>query len=222
MRTSPTFIPKRPDALANLIAAYPLAQVVSAHGDRIEATPLPLIAESAEDGTITSLIGHFARTNPQVAMLRESPRALIIFHGAHGYVSPSWMRDRSQASTWNFETVHFLADLTLQDEEADCAEAIEVLRRHLEDDHAEPWHANELGERYQRLLKGVVAFRATVLEARIKFKLGQNERDDVYEDIVTGLQASGNQDLAQAMETANGRCTHLLSQSASGDTTHAR
>jgi hypothetical protein len=65
-------------------------------------------------------------------------------------------------------------------------------------------------ERYPWLLRAVIGFRATVLESRIKFKLGQNERDDVYRDIVTGLQRTGNPRLAEAMENLNHRCPDLL------------
>ena len=48
-----------------------------------------------------------------------------------------------------------------------------------------------MGERYDRILRGIVPFRATVRAARPAFKLGQDERDDVYTDILAGLEADG-------------------------------
>jgi transcriptional regulator len=127
MRTSATFALSDQRDLALFIEKHPLAQVISATGDEIEATPLPLIAETDAAGIVVALIGHFARANRHGDMLRNSGRALCIFHGAHGYVSPSWMRDRTQAPTWNFETAHLLVDITFAQDEAETAQAIELL-----------------------------------------------------------------------------------------------
>jgi transcriptional regulator len=205
MRTSTLFEPPDPRALASFIGRHPLAQVISASGDDLEATPLPLIPEVDETGAVVALIGHFARANRHVDMLQQSGRALCIFHGAHGYVSPSWMRDRSQAPTWNFETAHLLVHITFAQNEGETARAIELLLDAMEGDAAGRWRSHELGDRYPRLLRGVIGFRAQVVAARVKFKLGQNERDDVYADIISGLQRRGNSPLAQAMESVNRR-----------------
>ncbi|MFP6682075.1 MAG: FMN-binding negative transcriptional regulator, partial [Gammaproteobacteria bacterium] len=57
--------------------------------------------------------------------------------------------------------------------------------------------------RYDQLIKHIVGFRAKVIDARIKFKLGQNEREDVYADILSGLEAAGQRGLADAMRRQN-------------------
>lgn len=89
MRTSKIFSLPDPGELARFIGANPLAQVVSWTGDAVEATPLPLVARTSAEGAVTSLIGHFALANPQVELVRRNPLSLLIFYGAHGYVSPS-------------------------------------------------------------------------------------------------------------------------------------
>jgi len=138
-------------------------------------------------------------------MIRRNPRAIVIFLGAHGYVSPSWMRDRSQAPTWNFETAHFVVDITLMNTTEEASATIERLLDHVETDGPQRWQSQELGGRHGRMLSGVVGFTATIAETRVKLKLGQNERQEVYEDIVLGLEASGNQRLAEAMKGASCR-----------------
>lgn len=210
MRTSAIFAPSDRRDLALFIEKHPLAHVVSASGDEIEATPLPLIAETDAAGGVVALIGHFACANRHVEMLRQTSRALCMFHGAHGYVSPSWMRDRTQAPTWNFETAHFVVDLTFAKHESETAKAIELLLDAMEGHAPTRWRSHELGERYDRLLRGVIGFRAKVIDTRVKFKLGQNERDDVFADIVAGLQRTGNASLAHAMVRANGQRQHLV------------
>ena len=206
MHTSTVFAPPNPHTVALFVRTNPLAQVVSWSGGDIEATPLPLVAQLDGTGAVRTLVGHFSRANRHVDILRSNSRALCIFVGAQGYVSPSWMRDRAQAPTWNFETAHFLVDVMLAQQESATAVAIESLLDQVEGDVATRWRSQELRERYPRLLRAVIGFRATVLETRVKFKLGQNERDDVYRDILAGLRLSGNSRLAEAMENFNHRC----------------
>lgn len=199
MRTSAAFTPT-PVAIRELVATHPLAQLVSMHDGAPVCTPLPLLLE--DDGAGQWLVGHFARANPQVAMLRRQPRALAVFTGPQGYVSPSWMRDRTQAPTWNFATVHFAVEVAF-DERSDATHAaLERLVAHMEHGRPSAWSVADLGERYRRLAGAVVAFRARVLSVEAKFKLGQNERSDVFDDIVAGLRATGQEHLAAAMEAA--------------------
>ena len=196
MKTSPLFTPAG-DQVDQLVARHPFAQFVSVHDGAPICTPLPLLLER-RDGEAW-LVGHFARANPQVAMLRQQPRALAIFMGPQGYISPSWMRDRTQAPTWNYATVHFDTEVEFEEEPDAIHVALEKLVGHMERDRPAAWSAADMGERYARLANAVLAFRARVLATHAKFKLGQNERDDVFIDILAGLQATGQRALADAM-----------------------
>jgi len=63
-----------------------------------------------------------------------------------------------------------------------------------------------MGLRYQSLAQRVIGFRANVRAIRAKFKLGQDERDDVFRDIVAGLGQSSDQDaLLEWMKLFNTR-----------------
>lgn len=186
-----------PGDIDRLVARHPFAQLVSSAAEGLVCTPLPLML--AHDGSDRWLVGHFARANPHVALLRDDPRALVVFMGAQGYISPSWMRDRTQAPTWNFETVHFDVEVSFDEGASAPHAALDGLVRHMERDRPDAWHAREMGPRYDRLAEAVIAFRARVLRTQAKFKLGQNERADVFEDILAGLRGVGDTALATAM-----------------------
>jgi transcriptional regulator len=196
MKSNRLFEPA-PDAIDRLVAAHPFAQLVSVDGDRPVCTPLPLLLERR--GGEACLIGHFARANPQVALLRRQPRALAVFMGAQGYVSPSWMRDRTQAPTWNYETVHFDVEVAFAEGEGAPHDALERLVAHMEQGRPGAWSSRDMGPRYEQLAKAVIAFRARIVATQAKFKLGQNERADVFEDILAGLERSGSFELLEAM-----------------------
>lgn len=201
MKTSPLFAATERQ-IEMLISRHPFAQLVSVCDGTPICTPLPLLLE--RNGEEAWLIGHFARSNPQVNMLRQQPRALAIFMGTHGYISPSWMRDRTQAPTWNYATVHLDVEVAFEDDQTAIDLALEKLVSHVENGRPQAWSALDMGERYARLASAVVAFRARVVGTNAKFKLGQNERADVFADIVQGLEATGQSELAALMQSAAG------------------
>jgi len=194
------FAPRTPEDVADLVLGHPLAFVVSADLDGPRSTLLPIRPKFGDDGEVVRLEGHFARRNPQLEAIRRDPRALILFLGPNGYVSPSWFADRSQAPTWNYASVQFLTELELYEDEPSLTEHLRDLIGANEAGRPGAWSIEETGERFQRLIRGIVGFRAAVVEARPKFKLGQDERDDVFADMMTGLRANGADALAQWMD----------------------
>src|SRR5947208_16242291 len=100
------FAPQSQEDIERLILEYPLAWVVSPGAD-LRATLLPLQAVK-DTGRMTGLIGHFARSNPQVPLLQREPRALIPFLGSKGYISSSWMTGPQPARTWNYVEPQFI------------------------------------------------------------------------------------------------------------------
>ncbi|ATQ43685.1 FMN-binding negative transcriptional regulator [Caulobacter mirabilis] len=171
----------------DLVREYPMAWLVSG-GEAFAATPLPLLPDLDGDGRLVGLTGHMARANPHVARLRERPRAYVLFQGSHGYISPSWFRDRSRAPTWNYAILKIEADIVF--DPAGVDEALQRLVETMEKDRPRPWSADEMGPRYERLRRGVVAFQARIVSLAGRFKLGQDEPDEVYEDIMAEVGGS--------------------------------
>ena len=201
MRISAMFIPD-PSEVDALVAAFPMAELVSTSAKGLTATPLPLLLERDANSS-PKLLGHFARSNPHAAALEASPEALVIFMGPHGYISPSWFADRTQAPTWNFATVHMKVRITMDHSPAASREAVDRLTEHMERDRPRAWSVMDMGARYEQLLPHVIAFRAEVLDIQAKFKLGQNERPDVLEDALEGVCREGDTALETAMRRAN-------------------
>lgn len=191
------FAARTPHDIERLVLAHPLAWVVAA-GDAPVATLLPLRPVVGPDGVIVRLRGHFARSNPQLARLRRSPTALILFLGPHGYISPSWMSDRTQAPTWNYASVQFDVELQFFEDAAQLETLLRDLIGTMEQGRDRPWHQEEMGARYARLAQGIVGFDAVVRDERAKFKLGQDENETTFREIERHLAGSG-QDSAELL-----------------------
>lgn len=191
------FVPRKTGDVAALIAAHPLAWIVSNGPDAFVSTPLPLLAECDAEGRVVALFGHFAKRNPQVAALETDPRAAILFQGAQGYVSPRLISKPAWGPTWNYAVVRFETEVTFVPGET--LSAVERLGAHLEGTGPDAWTVAEMGARAAPMLEHIVAFRAQVLSEHATFKLGQDESAQTFEEIVARHSDAA---LADAMRDA--------------------
>lgn len=177
--------------LARLVAEQPFAWLVSAGGADACFTPLPLRAEFDASGALRVLRGHLARRNPHVARLRRDPSALALFIGPHGYVSPGWLDDRTQAPTWNYAAAAVELRMETLEDDASIADELGALVAMMEAGRERAWRLSEMGERYARLATGVTALRGEVVAVHATFKLGQDERPHDFAQILSGLEGEG-------------------------------
>lgn len=204
------FAPRSDADLLRLVQQQPLAWVVSgcAAEDNFRSTLLPILVETDVDGRIERLVGHFARSNDQYKLLMQNPRAVMLVLGTNGYISPSWMQDKTQAPTWNYASVQFFVDVEFFDEPEAIEDHLRELVNTMEKQApraatAAAWKVDDMGARYGSLAQRVIGFRAKVRHVRARFKLGQDERDDVFADIMTGLAQGGRAELHTWMRDFN-------------------
>jgi transcriptional regulator len=193
-----SFEPRTEADLLQLIEEYPLAWVVSVGSSGYGATPLPMLAEPRPDGKIASLLGHFALSNPHVAMLRSAPQATVLFMGPQGYISPELVTKPGWAPTWNYAVAQF--DVQIELLPGENARALEKLVHWMERDRRVPWTIARMGDRYDLMVKQILAFRAHVRRARGRFKLGQDETPQTRTEVLKKL---GNADLVRWMADFN-------------------
>ena len=158
-----------------------------------------MLLETDDSGRPISLLGHFAKSNPQVERIRAESRTLFLFTGPQGYISPEFVTTtRNWGPTWNYAQARIVADVAF--DEALNDDALEKLVDKMEQERRNPWTRAELGPRYDRMKRAIIAFRAPIVSIEAKFKLGQDERDEVFSDIVSGLDPGG---LAEWMRRFN-------------------
>src|ERR1022692_2984821 len=63
--------------------------------DLVTASPEPRITHipsflDRSAGQYGTIYGHISRQNPQMKSLENGDRAVIVFHGPHSYISPTW------------------------------------------------------------------------------------------------------------------------------------
>ncbi|WP_132911005.1 FMN-binding negative transcriptional regulator [Sphingomonas sp. BK235] len=196
------FSPRRPGDLAKVIDQEVLGLVVTHDEKGFVSTPLPLLAEVDATGEVRALIGHFARANPHVDRATRTPRALVSFMGPHGYISPKMVSKSGWAPTWNYRLAQFDVEIEFADEVASGDTAIRRLVSFMEGAEATDWSVDRVGARYRDLVSRVIAFRAKVISSAGRFKLGQDEDEETFVEIVSAMRDSA---LAEVMLNQRGR-----------------
>ncbi len=194
------YVPKHfaMDALAEqhaLIEACDFGVVISCGADGLFATHIPLLLKR-DEGRLGTLYGHLARGNPHVGLLGAP--ALVVFSGPHAYVSPTWYSDRSiNVPTWNYVAVHCTGTPVATGGDQ-LAHLSEMATRY---EGSQGWSTRELKpEIAEAMPKGVVAFRMEIATIEGKAKLSQNKLRGERERVIKGLQAAGEERLAQLMQ----------------------
>jgi transcriptional regulator len=196
------FAPKSEEQVLRLVLGNPLAWVVSLDEGALRATPLPLRPRVA-DGRIVALEGHLPRNHAQCLALQRDSRALILFSGPQGYISPSWVSDRTWAPTWNYAVAQFVVNVVFDESPARLDAHLNDLVDAMEHGRPGAWRVPEMGARYETLRRRIIPFEATVVEQRAKFKMGQDERDVIFADITSALGRSDPDGLLAWMKELN-------------------
>ncbi len=86
----------------------------------LRITHIPSVLDRST-GAFGTIVGHIAAANDQAQAIAAGERAVVVFRGPHGYVSPGWLvseAGRRGVPTWNFAVVHASGRLTPVDEPA--------------------------------------------------------------------------------------------------------
>lgn len=184
-------------ALDALLARDAFVTVISQHEGAPFASHLPVLYR--REGDRVRIRGHWARANPQWRAIAEQT-VLLIGHGPHTYVSPTWYADPANSvPTWNYTVAHVYGRIVLIDEPAALAELVAELAETYERALGSDWRfpASAPGTRHE--LAGIVGFELLAERIEIKHKLNQHHDADSVRGAVRGLRATGQ---AQAGEIA--------------------
>jgi len=180
-------------AVLEFMRTYDFATIVSPSPEGLVTSHVPLLVR--QSGPTLLVVGHVARANHHWRLMDGTTLAVAIFHGPHGYVSPTWYATAPAVPTWNYGVVHAHGAPVADDDEAFAQGVVEELVRRYEGDRPDSWRAQSLpADFYGRLLRGIVAFRMPVARLDGKFKLGQNRSAEDRRRVIAALERDGSRE----------------------------
>lgn len=173
----------------DLIERFSFGTLVTAQaGAAPVATHLPFVLRR-EQGELGTLVAHVARANPQWRTF-VTTEALVIFQGAHAYVSPSWYASSPNVPTWNYAVAHAYGVPRVVEDEIQVRAALRELV-HQHEDHREPAWKMDLPEDYLAgMMRGIVAFELPIKRLEGKLKMSQNRAPADRDGAIAALSAS--------------------------------
>jgi transcriptional regulator len=170
----------------DFIGQHPFAFLsgCSAAGEPV-ATQVPVFIEHRGDALFLS--GHLMKGTDHHRAFGQNPAALCVFTGPHTYVSATLYSNTSQASTWNYISVHVRGTLRFLGGEA-LEAVLQKTSLHFEGGKDSSTVYENLPRDYrERLNKAIVAFEVEVSSIHPIFKLSQDRDHESYRTITKSL-----------------------------------
>lgn len=157
-------------SLLALAGTYPFATLITCRESDPVVSHLPLLVDPGRG----VLRGHLARENPQFEQLAANSKVLAIFHGPHGYVSPSVYAEQPSVPTWNYVVVHAHGRARVVDERG----LQSILDQSVSRFDASDWRLYTGEEFLRPMLDAIVGFEIDLERLEGKWKLSQNRSPD--------------------------------------------
>ena len=154
--------------------------------DGEKPTASHLLMEVAEAGGKLFVNGHMSKANPLWKTFEKTSEALVIFHGPHTYISPTWY-NHVNVPTWNYQAVHVYGSPRVV---TDYNETCNILSRLILRNEGNPSYRLETlpQDFVEKEVRGIVAFQIEVTQIEANYKLSQNRGDEDYHTIVAQLE----------------------------------
>ncbi|MDD2814980.1 MAG: FMN-binding negative transcriptional regulator [Thiotrichaceae bacterium] len=187
--------------MQQLICDYPLGCVITRHAEEINANHVPLMLLS-EPLPLGRLQGHVARANPLLREVQNNPEVLVIFQGAQSYISPAWYPSKRETHqvvpTWNYTAVHAYGSVRLIEDAPWLKSHLAAMTTQHESLFPEPWKLTDAPADYlEKMLKAIVGIEIQITKLQGKWKVSQNRSHQDQQGVIEGLQAEGNQEMAE-------------------------
>jgi len=175
-----------PDILYPFVKDHNFGTVFSQTKNGPVATHLPFIVNREED----ILIAHFARENKHWQHITQGEELLIVFQGPHGYISPSWYKEKNTVPTWNYAAVHVYGTPVITHDLDELRKMVDSLTHHHEQNIDSDWDYEAAHKKRDQLIKGIVGLSVHVNRMEGQFKFNQNRSQEDRVEVIKALEKS--------------------------------
>jgi transcriptional regulator len=160
----------------------------------LRITHIPVLLDR-ETGAYGKVFGHVSRQNPQSQTFDGRNNAVIVFHGPHGYISPSWYAKTGSVPTWNFAAVHATGRPRAITEKTALHDLLARLIDKFEKYQGSGYDFSKLPDSHvSQLMGGIIGFEMQIESLEGKFKLGQERGDEDKKGVLEHLRQAAKRE----------------------------
>lgn len=167
-------------------------------GSEPMASHLPFILDESR-GEPGIILGHMAKANDQWRYA-DGQQVLVVFHGPHSYVSPTWYQEKDTVPTWNYVAVHASGVFKAVEDRAGLEDIVGRITDYYEASQPQPWQADFNTEYADQMMKRIVAFEIEITRLQGKWKLNQNHPEHRRRLVAEQLASLGGDNDRQIAE----------------------
>lgn len=165
--------------------------LVSRNDGRLTGSHIPMLLKK-DEGQNGFLYGHIAGANHQRINAEED--VLVIFPGAHKYISSSWYETNQSVPTWNYLSVHIYGKIKFTESREEKEKIVRDVVEYFEEENSS-YNVDDLKPEYfEGLLKGITAFKIEIVSFEGKKKLSQNHGEERRQRIISKLDSMDDDD----------------------------
>jgi len=170
---------KDKDRIIQFIEDNSFADLITFHDGSLSSNKVPFFYDKEKN----VLFGHFGRSNPQLIDVEKTNEVLVIFSGAHAYISPQWYESENGVPTWNFQTIQVRGTASIVDDK-ELIEILAKLSKFHESQLPNQWTMSKLDpEKRNKMLQMITGFKIEITDIKFKEKMSQirdlNDRKSV-------------------------------------------
>lgn len=190
MYKSAVFTTENQNEVLDFMNQNAFVTLIGFDGDFPIATQVPVIVAINQDSI--QLFGHVMTKTDHCRAFEKHPNVLVMFTGAHAYISAAVYENPQSVSTWNYKTVQVKGTIKLLNPD-DTYQTIKRLTDQYENPEKSPAAFHKMNEDYlQKNLKAITGFEILVTQIDHVFKLSQNHSVKNKENIISNLENNGD------------------------------
>ena len=185
------FAESRVDVLHDLIRTYPFGALVVLASDGLDANHIPFEIDP-QPAPFGTLRGHVARANPVWRDFSTGVDALVMFQGAHAYISPAWYATKKEhgkvVPTWNYAVVHAHGPLRVIDDRNWLRQFVGKLTDRHEATRSDPWKVTDAPADFiDTMVAAIIGIEIPIAKLTGKWKVSQNRPEKDRAGVIEGL-----------------------------------
>lgn len=190
------------DAIFSLMESHPLGAWVCHAKDGLIANHVPFFLDRTR-GAHGTLMGHVARANTVWRQLLPDTPSVVMFQGAHSYITPGWYPGKAEhgkvVPTWNYVVAHAHGTARVMEDPIWMLDMLNRLTDTQESGQTVPWRVGDAPCGFiEKLMRGIVGIEIPINRLEGKLKASQDEALQDRHGTVKGL-LSKHSDQSRAM-----------------------
>ena len=177
--------------IIDFIRQNSFAILISTNDGKLNSTHIPILIES-EEGVNGFLYGHFAKANQQWKNIDKE--VLVIFPGAHKYISPTWYESDQTVPTWNYLAVHVYGNIEIVNDKDEKIKLVKDLVNYFEGENSSYSTENLKQNYFEGQINGIVGFKIEITKIEGKKKISQNHPEERQKRVIDKLEEIDDED----------------------------